>query len=190
MRVSTRLRALLVLVMISLAPAATIAGREGLPALPEQAPARTFADLQPILKTGQTLIVEDKDGRTTRGRLVSLAGDRLEISRRRGLFGREPRVFSGASVRRIRHKDSTWNGALIGLGAGVMAAFVGNGACTGDNAGCLSVVALGPVVGLFVGDLVDGRMNRTVYLMAQSGRIVVAPLLGAGGGGAMVRVSF
>jgi len=33
-------------------------------------------------------------------------------------------------------------------------------------------------------------MNRTVYLTAQPGGIVVAPLLGPGRGGAMVRVSF
>jgi hypothetical protein len=178
MRVSTRLRAFLVIVMISLASAATTARQEGGPALAGQAPAQTFADLQPLLKTGQTLIVEDEDGRTTSGRLVSLAGDRLEISSRRGLFGREPRVFSEVSVRRIRQRDSTWNGALIGLGAGVLAAFVANGACTGDHAGCLSVVVLAPFAGLFVGDFVDGRMNRTVYLPAQPGGIVVAPLLG------------
>ena len=75
--------------------------------------------------TPETAIVVDlEDGRRISANVVSLAGDRLELRRRRWNFRSEHLVFSAPLVRRIEERDSTINGTMIGFGAGALAAWV------------------------------------------------------------------
>jgi hypothetical protein len=54
-----------------------------------QPPVHSFADLQPLITTGERLVVRDKSGRTTHGQLVALSASDVEIRRRRWFFRTE-----------------------------------------------------------------------------------------------------
>ena len=60
----------------------------------------------------------DEAGRKTRGRVSSIFGEEVVVTRRRRWFGsfRSPEelVFGADSITRVDIVDSTWNGALIG----------------------------------------------------------------------------
>jgi hypothetical protein len=79
-----------------------------------QTVARSFEELQPILKVGQTVVVTDDSGRQTKGRLTDLSPSALVVS--------TPikRTFAEGTVAEIRFSDSLSNGMLIGaaIGAG------------------------------------------------------------------------
>ena len=57
-----------------------------------QAPVQSFSDLSSLVEPGQRVIVREDDGRTSRGRVVSLVNDQLEIAWRRWLFQRAYRA--------------------------------------------------------------------------------------------------
>jgi hypothetical protein len=147
----------------------------------QQQPAvNSFEQLRTRLRAGDKLIVRDAEGKTTRGRLSAIAGDRIEIkSWRWRSFRVRPRVFTETAVRRIEFEDRTWNGALIGLG--VAGAAIGIG-CMADHGGygCLYLLVLAPPFGVSVGTAVDSLINRTIY-QAPGGHasITLSPLLGA-----------
>lgn len=156
-----------------------------------QAPVHLFADLQSTLTIGQRVIVRGDDGRTTRGRVVSLVGDQLEIRRRRFLrFREERRVFAESSVQRIELNDSTWNGAVIGLAAGLATGILIDRQC--DGTGCVYPFAtiLFSTLGLSTGGIVDGFMNRTIYESRQKSGVTFAPLIGPSGMGLAAHVHF
>ena len=89
------------------------------------APVQSFRDLQPVVTSGQEVIVWQNDGRKTRGRVVSLSGDKLELRRPPRFIGRERHdVYVESAVTRIEVRDSTLNGGLIGLGLGLLVAVV------------------------------------------------------------------
>ena len=143
-------------------------------------PAQSFEALRTRLRAGDRIIVRDAEGRTTRGRLSAIAGDRIEIkSWRWRSFRIRQRVFTDTAVRRIEFEDRTWNGALIGLG--VAGAAIGI-TCKADDGGygCLSVLVLAPPIGAIVGTAVDLLINRPVY-EAPGGHasITLSPVLGA-----------
>ena len=153
-----------------------------------QAPVQSFADLQPLVKAGQRVTVWGDDGSKTTGRVLSLAGNQLEIERRRW-FRRERRVFTEQSVGRIEDRDSTLNGELNGLAiGGCIALFV----CAADDWGwsCLPSIALGPLGGALAGGLIDGAINRPLYVSAGGSRMTLLPLLGRQGAGLAVAIRF
>jgi hypothetical protein len=108
-----------------------------------QAPVESFADLQPLIKEGQQVVIQGDDGRKITGAVVSLTGNQLEIRRERW-FGLRPEhlVFMEASVRRIEHKDSDWNGSLIGGGLGLLAGMRLDKECREHDDFCDLVVLL------------------------------------------------
>lgn len=145
-----------------------------------QTPAQSFADLQPTVKFGQRLIVKGEDGRTTKGRLVSITGNQLEIRRTRWFFREERRTFTEDSVQRIENRDSTWNGSLIGAGVGGLVMFVSLEvpACNQpDDWSCMPLL-LSPIAGWVVGDAIDGAINRPVFVSPRGTGITFWPLLG------------
>jgi hypothetical protein len=147
--------------------------------LPRRRQFRRFEELQPLVKAGQQVIVWGDDGRKTEGRVVSLTGNQFEIRRRRWFrFRQERLVFAEDSVGRIEHRDSTWNGELLGLGIGSVTTLV---ACKSikdpDDWSCLSWIALAPTVGLLSGQIIDGAINRT-YVSPGGTRVTLLPLLG------------
>lgn len=139
-----------------------------------QAPVRSFADLQPTLRLGQRVIVKDDDGRATRGRFASLAGDRLEIRRARWFFREERLTFREESVWVVENDDSDWNGTLIGFGLGIGVMALAVESCTSDE--CVGFV-LAPVFGAVVGGMIDKAHNRPLYLSPRATSIAVSPLL-------------
>ena len=144
-----------------------------------QAPAASFANLGPLVTTGQQVVVRDADGRKFIGEVVSLTGNQLEVERRRW-FRRERRLFTEESTRRIEHRDSTANGVLIGAGVGALAALV---ACKTnrdpDNWSCLGWLSA-PVPAALIGGAMDGARNRPLYISPSTARLTVMPLLRVG----------
>ncbi len=149
-----------------------------------QAPAQSFADLQPLVKVGQQVTVAGDDGRKTTGRFISLTGNQLEIEQSRGFFRRERRIFTEDAVDWIEHRDSTWNGVLLGLGVVASMAVL---ACKTEDyysddsplRSCLVWVSFGPVVGGLIGGGIDGAINRTLYLSpGGTRRGSLVPMLG------------
>ena len=158
-----------------------------------QAPVQSFADLQPLVKPGQQVIVWGDDGRKTIGRVVSLAGNQLEIQRRR-LFRGERRVFTEQSVGRIENHDSDWNGSLIGVGIGILTALTA--ARLSDGCGehylnfCDYVAILSTPAGYVVGSSIDGAINRTLYVSPGRTRVTLLPLLGRERAGLAAAIRF
>jgi hypothetical protein len=84
-----------------------------------QPPVRSFADLPRVVAPGERVIVHDTLGATVRGRLLSSDGARLEVEWRNWHFSRRRRALSEQDVRSIEIADSTLNGELAGLAAGI-----------------------------------------------------------------------
>ena len=89
-----------------------------------QEPVRSFDQMSAVITPGTAIVVDLEDGRRISANVVSLAGDRLELRRRRWNFRSEHLVFSAPLVRRIEERDSTIDGTMIGFGAGALAAWV------------------------------------------------------------------
>ena len=130
------------------------------PVAAQTTPAQTFEDLRPRLEAGDSLILRDDSGRMTRGRLLSLTGDEIEVESVRW-FRLRQQSFAEGSIRRIEIQDSTWNGGLIGLAVGAIGMVVIVQTC--KKLACLLPFILSPAVGFSVGVVVDQSMNETVY---------------------------
>lgn len=84
-----------------------------------QTTATTFAELRLLVKTGDTVIVTDVNGETSRGRVIDLSPSTLVVRTR------ENKSFSESRVASIGRPDSAWNGALVGAGVGGALAILG-----------------------------------------------------------------
>ena len=79
-----------------------------------QAVASSFEGLQPILKVGQEVTVQDEAGQATQGKVVSISNNQLVITRLQD-WRLEELAFSEDFVRRIDVADSVWwPGAVVG----------------------------------------------------------------------------
>ena len=143
-----------------------------------QAPAQTFAALQSHIKPGLHVTVWTDDDRKITGRLTSVTGNQVEIRRRRWFRLQEPEIFVEASVRRIVHHDSDWNGALIGVGLGTLVTLLANDECDNSGVVCNYIVLLAPSAGLVVGGLIDRAITRTLYVSPRGVRVTLRPVLG------------
>jgi hypothetical protein len=154
-----------------------------------QTPVQSFADLQPLVKTGQQVIVWDDDGRKIKAEVLSLSGNQLEIQRWRWFFRRERQLFTEDSVRRIENPDSTANGGLLGVGVGGLMAAL---RCWADDWGwaCLPWITLAPTAGGFVGAAIDGAVNQPLYVSPRAGGVTLVPLLGRERAGLAARIRF
>jgi hypothetical protein len=158
-----------------------------------QTVASSFAELQPMLSVGQELKVRDEQGRTRQGKLASISGDELVISRRRFFFRTEERTFSEHSVTSVDLKDSAWNGSLIGAAAGFGFGLALLRSCD-DTGTCLSLATVWPFLvagGGELGTAIDNRYTKRVYEKSpQTGPVTLAPLVGRETIGAVVRLGF
>ncbi len=93
-------------------------------ALRAQDATTTFDQLQHVVKAGQAVVVTDVDGERFKGIIASLSplSMTLEVEDRMGFPGGQ-RTFSEAAVARVARRDSVTEGVLIGLAAGVGAAW-------------------------------------------------------------------
>ena len=135
-----------------------------------QTPVQSFTELQPLLKPGQTVFITDSKGDETKGRVVSILGNQIEIK-----SGRVQLTFTEDSVRRIQKDDSTWNGILIGGGIGFLLGAWALKEC--DDEACLTP-GIGALLGVLVGETIDGGTHRTLFVSPNKTRVSIAPLLG------------
>lgn len=132
-----------------------------------QTMARSFGDLSETVQPGMTVVVDLANGASAAGKVVSLSGDRIEIRRRRWNWRSEQLTLVEGSVRRIDHRDSTWNGELLGFGAGALAAWVRcktGGPPYGVDVGCIWWSVLAPVGGGVAGHVIDRNHRRPLYV--------------------------
>jgi hypothetical protein len=160
------------------------------------APVQSFRDLQPLVTSGQEVIVWQDDGRKGKGLVVSVSGDKLELRRPPRFIGRDRHdVYVETAVTRIVARDSTLNGRLIGLGLGLLASVVAYRTAdpNDDDLPELPYVVFSPLVGLVTGGVVDAAINRTLFVSPTAKRITLRPVVGGKGGrvvGAMATVRF
>jgi len=147
-----------------------------------QEPVRSFDQLSAVITPGTAIVVDLEDGRRISANVVSLAGDRLELRRRRWNFRSEHLLFSAPLVRRIEERDSTINGTMIGVGAGGLAAWVKcktSGPGYGVDLGCVWWSFFAPMFGGVAGRVIDWSHRRALYI-APGSRIQLAPARGVG----------
>jgi hypothetical protein len=169
--------------------------------------ATSFEELPTALQQGERIQVITTSGDTLKGDVLDVSSSALELRiRTPGPEGRAPaaaqqRVLEN-DVREIRreHRDSIWNGTLIGLAAvafpGALTIANGLDSAHGGYAVDAGLVAAGIVmlgIGAGIGAAVDASIHRrtTVYFrlpVPRSSRVSVAPLLARRAGG--VRASF
>lgn len=163
-----------------------------------QPPARSFAGLQSILKTGDEVQVTDSSGKTTEGRIVDVSTSSLRLT----VDGRQ-RDLSEATIREVkrRHPDLWWNGTLIGAAVGtVVGAVVEQGNCGSTDCGEGGLVdpgfyVFGAAIGAGAGALVDRAIRRfdTVFASpspASVRRFSLSPVLSRDTKGLQLSVTF
>ncbi len=155
-----------------------------------------------ILEPGYEVVVWDEEGRKTRGRVLSISGEEVVVTRRRRFFGRfrslEELVFGADSITRVDIVDSTWNGALIG--AAIAPALVYGIWLWEDNtfpdsnlkgAGTAYLGSASVLMAILVGHGIDLSINESIYERpSQASRVTVTPLIGRYQKGLAVRVGF
>ena len=175
-----------------------------------QTVATSFQDLQNLVKPGDTIDVTSSSGKRIKGRLGELSASDLELlTRKAGADGRDASVskihFSESDVVTvsIAHRDSLWNGALIGFSPGAIVGtlilFIGGGCdCyTLESRAplALGVVAFAGGIGAGIGVAVDALMYERpiVYYRAperRASRVQISPLATKSAGGVQMSVRF
>jgi hypothetical protein len=169
--------------------------------------ATSFDDLQTTLKQGDRIRVTTANGDRLKGDVLDVSASGLELR----INTPRPAASTPAAAQQrlvendvrqivLEHRDSLWNGTLIGLAVtafpGIATIALGlnaadEGYTTGAEIAGAGLVILG--IGAGIGAAVDASIHRrtTVYLRLPatgSSRVSVAPLLARTAGG--VRVSF
>lgn len=144
---------------------------------------QSFEDLSDVLAPGMAVRVNLTDGGNMSGKVVSVSDDRIEIRRRRWNFRSERLSFGAGSVRRIENRDSTWNGELLGAGAGALVAWARcktGGPSYGVDVGCFAWSVVAPIGGGIAGHVIDRNHRRPLYIAPGGTRIQLAPTHEAG----------
>src|SRR5687768_2265956 len=180
----------------------------------------SFAALQPLLTSGQEIVVTDNAGRVRRGKVASISGDRLVMASpvaagpweallplywpldlgvvlKRRIFRSGEQVFVDGSVRRIDTVDPTRNGIAIGaaVGAGFVAAVYGWDRNQPDSslkglATTLAVVVAVPT-SLRIGHVLDRAINEPIYERhTRSRQVSISPWFGRTIKGVAAQVRF
>ncbi len=175
-----------------------------------QVVATSFRELQGLVRPGDTIEVTNTSGLKVKGRLGELTPSALELLvRKTASDGREAFVpqarMSERDVRQIRleHRDSVWNGAIIGavIGAGPWLAFgtyaaaVGGGSCGSDSNVCPAVALVAGPIGAGIGALIDAskRKRETVYVQPAgqpSSSLQISPVLSKSASGIRMSLRF
>jgi hypothetical protein len=175
-----------------------------------QVVATSFQELQGLVKPGDTIEVTNAAGRKVKGRLGELTPSSLELLVRktapdgRETFAPQPRM-SQSDVRQIRleHRDSVWNGTIIGaaigaapwLAFGTYAAAVGGGSCGSDFNVCPAVALFVGPIGAGIGALIDASKKKrdTVYVQPAgqpSSNLQISPVLSKSATGIRMSLRF
>ena len=165
-----------------------------------QTAARSFDELQQVLKVGQVVVVTDETGSKSKGTVAEVSRSSLVILTKqlvRGAAAREPdtcigrRTFSETAVTEIRQPDPWRNGALIGAGVGAGLAlwdYLIDPSEPGNAAITAVAVGLGTAIGAGIDALIEG--NRVFYAAVRQRRVTISTLPGKNRQGALVSVRF
>lgn len=161
-------------------------------------PPQSFRDLARVLKTGQTVVVTEQDGRKTRGKVLQVSAASLEVG-----LEKEQRRFGEGAVSEIKTQDGLGNGIGIGLAAGgglgyLLAIIAGEVASNGSGSSAGPFLALigSSVGGALIGAGIDSSIvGRPLYSARQSGRggsasLRLSPLLAPRRKGAVLSIAF
>lgn len=163
-----------------------------------QTPARSFADLQSILKIGDEVQITDSGGKTSQGTIVNVSTGSLGLT----VDGRQ-RDLSEATIREVKRRrpDLWWNGILIGAVVGTVAgAVVKQRNCGSTDCGEGGLVdpgfyVFGAAIGAGAGALVDRSIKRFDTLFARPSpasvpRFSLLPVLSRSTKGLQLSVTF
>jgi hypothetical protein len=142
--------------------------------LSAQTIATSFADLQKLLKPGETVFVTDTDGHRTKGEVAKVSPSSLVI------LMPATRAFAAMNVSEIRRTDSLKNGVLIGLVVGAGVGVAGIAAMCADGPDCgpwLSSGAMTAGIGAAVGAGIDALLGGGVLYRPPQGarRVRISP---------------
>lgn len=159
-------------------------------------PSSPVTDLQKLLKPGEVLVVIDDKGERTTGAVIDFSSSTftLHVPRKRSVPAAE-RQFALGAVTRIDRRDSTKEGAWLGLAAGFGLAYVLGRQCDPEDfCDALAVMSLSALIGgPIIGALVDQMITTPIY-RAPTGRwtasLGLSPALQRQGGGVSVRFAF
>ena len=167
----------------------------------EQAAAQqagSFEQLQVLVKPGDTVVVIDMYGRSTKGKIEGLSRESLRLKSSGSIreFGQRDAVEI-----KQRRSDSLANGALIGaaVGGGIGAlgtiAMCESGWCRGNGAEVAAAIGVYTGIGTAIGVGIDAlvRSRQTIYRsfpQTAFSRVHVAPLIGSGRRGVALKWSF
>jgi len=172
-------------------------------ALRAQDAASTFDQLQHVVKAGQAVVVTDVDGERIKGTISSLSPQSmtLEVEDRMGFPGGQ-RTFSETAVARVARRDSVTEGLLIGLAAGVGAAWGGvriacgppgyDDECAANSWGVFALAMI--PAGMVTGALIDRLIGNAAIFVAPAaktgGTLRLAPLWAKDGAGLSMSFAF
>jgi hypothetical protein len=161
-----------------------------------QTPAATFRELQanPTLEQHETLEITEVNGITYKAKLTGISDQTITV-----MSQGTPRTLTETQVLEIRHRrrDSLWNGALLGLGAGLGAGIVAVTSTCPNDPEC-SAIATALFVPTFaaggagIGALIDSltRKHETVFSRSNSTKMYIAPIVGKKVAGVHVSLRF
>ena len=158
--------------------------------------ATSFEQLQVLAKPGDTVVVIDKGGQSTKGKIRSISRESLQLA-----SGGNIREFLQRETAEIKKRkaDSLLNGAIIGgavsgaVGAFGVVAVCNEGECGGGEIAAVVTiyVGIGAAIGVGIDALIQPR--RTIYRspgQTTASNIHVAPLIGGGRRGVALQWSF
>jgi hypothetical protein len=157
--------------------------------------ASSFEMLQAIVRTGDTLLVRDANGRKIKGTLRGLSGGSLDLLE---WNNGQRRRFPEVDVREIEIEcpDPLWNGALIGAVSAMVVLLPGFWASgSGEKPGVVvaSFAAYG-AFGAAVGAFIDSKKRDTITIYSapaqRASRLQIAPLLSKSRAGVQIAVRF
>jgi hypothetical protein len=127
-------------------------------------PAQSFDQLQILIKPGDTILVTDLAGITTKGKVTELSRTVLGLS-----VNGKTQDLSEMNIDRIRQwrSDSLKNGALIGLGVGIGMGTLGSFFCErSDNSCKAAMIVTSAGVYTAVGVGIDALIasKQTIYV--------------------------
>jgi hypothetical protein len=158
--------------------------------------ARSFEQLQVLVKPGDRIFVTDKAGNETEGRVEGLS--RSALSLRTKTSTKDWTESDVSRIRQWRH-DSLKNGAIIGTGVGLGLGIAGAlifcgefGDCGGEAAAAIAVYGgIGAGIGVGIDALIPSK--RTVFTggpQTALGRFKVKPIVSSSRKGVAVAFSF
>ena len=153
-----------------------------------------FSELGGQLKPGDRVTVVEPGGQHFSGRIEALTPSLLTMA-----SGGGTRTFPETMVGRIVVNDSVRNGALTGLGVGVvpgvLLGWVMMQICENETGPCPEALFISGGIfgglGAGVGAVIDGLIHRTITVSSQSrATLTLGPVMARRGGGIQASIRF